>query len=207
MPHLLSERTIMGWPDFTSERPLRVLASGCLAGRPCGVDGSTNGEHPTAAALLRLPNVRGVDFCPEESAFGTPRATPNIYGGDGYDVLEGRARVRTDDGEDWTEGMVRAAHGMLELALSHDVDLALLMDVSAACGSQVIYDGPRRRQVYRVGVGVAAALLVRSGIPVVSQRDFRTLGLIFRRLHRPDLAPDAVDHHESDWYRRYFRSN
>jgi hypothetical protein len=60
--------------------------------------------------------------------------------------------------------------------------------------------------VYRVGVGVAAAMLIRSGIPVVSQRDFRTLGMVFAHLDRPDLAPPgALDHHESDWYRRYFR--
>lgn len=65
---------------------------------------------------------------------------------------------------------------------------------------------PGRPQVYRVGVGVAAAMLIRSGIPVVSQRDFRTLGMVFAHLDRPDLAPPgALDHHESDWYRRYFR--
>jgi uncharacterized protein YbbK (DUF523 family) len=82
MSHLPTEATIKAWPEFTSDRPLHVLASGCLAGRPCGVDGSTNGEYPIARALFALPNVRVVDFCPEDFAFGTPRATPNIYGGD-----------------------------------------------------------------------------------------------------------------------------
>ena len=48
------------------------------------------------------------------------------------------ARVRTDDGQDWTEGLVLASYRMLELAQRHDVKLALLMDTSAACGSQVI---------------------------------------------------------------------
>jgi uncharacterized protein YbbK (DUF523 family) len=119
----------------------------------------------------------------------------------------GRARVQTDDGQDWTDGMVRVARKMLELAQRHDVHLALLMDTSAACGSQVIYDGPRGLKVYRPGVGVAAATLIRGGIAFVSQRDFRTLGLIFTRLNRPDLAAaGAIDHHESDWYREYFRS-
>jgi hypothetical protein len=56
------------------------------------------------------------------------------------------------------------------------------------------------------GPSGAAAQLIRSGIPVVSQRDFRTLGVIFRRLGRSDLAPpSAIDHHESEWYREYFR--
>ncbi len=151
MPHLLDESTVAAWPDFTPERPLRILTSGCLAGRRCGVDGSANGEHPIAAALLALPNVRAVDFCPEDFAFGTPRATPNLYGGDGFDALDGRARVLTDAGDDWTAGMLHAAHIMLERAQAHDVRLALLMDVSAACGSQVIYDGPRHLRTYRAG--------------------------------------------------------
>jgi uncharacterized protein YbbK (DUF523 family) len=208
MPHLLTEAAVTGWPDFTPERPLTVLASGCLAGRRCGVDGSTNGVYPTASTLLALPNVRAVDFCPEDFAFGTPRATPNLYGGDGFDAVDGRARVLTDDGDDWTDGMLRAARQMVELAQAHDVRLALLMDTSAACGSQVIYDGPRRLRTYRAGPGVAAALLVRSGIAIVSQRDYRTLGFIFRRLGRPDLAaPAARDHHETDWYRDYFPSD
>jgi uncharacterized protein YbbK (DUF523 family) len=203
-PHLPTEGAIARWPAFTPEHPMCVLASGCLAGRLCGVDGSSNGEHPAAAALLALPNVRAVDFCPEDFAFGTPRATPNIYGGDGHDVLDGRARVLTDRGDDGTAGMLRGAYRMLDVARTHAVHLALLMDVSAACGSQVIYDGPRHLKVYRAGAGVAAALLIRSGVPVVSQRDFRTLGLLMKHLGHVDLSGDTRDHHESDWYRSTF---
>jgi uncharacterized protein YbbK (DUF523 family) len=155
--------------------------------------------------LLALPNVRAVEFCPEDFAFGTPRATPNIHGGDGHDVLDGRARVLTDGGADCTEGMRRAAHRMLDLARAHDVHLALLMDISAACGSQVIYDGPRHLEEYRAGPGVAAALLIRNGVAVVSQRDRRTIGLVMKRLgFTEQAATDARDHHESDWFRSYF---
>ena len=50
------------------------------------------------------------------------------------------------------------------------------------------------------GVGVATALLLDAGIAVVSQRDFRTLARLRRRLD-PTLAPpaDARDHHEHAW--------
>lgn len=51
-----------------------------------------------------------------------------------------------------------------------------------------------------------AALLLRNGIPVVSQRDFRTLLRLFDRveLPRPDsLAPR--DHHETAWHTDYFQ--
>jgi uncharacterized protein YbbK (DUF523 family) len=206
MPHLPTLEAIRAWPDFTAERPLRVLTSGCIAGRACGVDGTSYGDYPTASSLIALPNVRAVIFCPEDDAFGTPRATPNLYGGDGFDVLAGRARVRTDDGQDWTDGMLSAADHMLDVARTNDVHLALLMDVSSACGSQVVYEGPRHLEVYRAGVGVCAAALIRAGIPVVSQRDYRTLGVILERLRRPDLAPEnGVDHHESSWFRKYFR--
>jgi uncharacterized protein YbbK (DUF523 family) len=107
--------------------------------------------------------------------------------------------VLTDAGDDFTEGMVRAARRMLDLARAHDVRLALLMDISAACGSQVIYDGPRHLAVYRAGPGVAAALLIRNGVAIVSQQDLWAIGLLMKRLGCVDQTPaNARDHHESD---------
>jgi uncharacterized protein YbbK (DUF523 family) len=142
-----------------------------------------------------------VAFCPEGFAFGTPRQTPDIHGGNGFDVLDGTARVLSESGEDWTDGMLAAAHKMLEVAQEHGVRLALLMDISAACGSQVIYDGFRIGQTYQPGQGVCAALLIRNGIRVVSQRDHRTLDLLLGTLD-PTHEPSAhrQDHHETTWY-------
>jgi uncharacterized protein YbbK (DUF523 family) len=203
--HLPSPDDIARWPDFTAERPLRVLVSGCVAGLQCGYDGTSYGEYALPRKLLSLRNVEAVSFCPEEFAFGTPREVCNIHGGDGFDVLDGKARVLTESGVDWTDGMLRAAERMLETAQTHRIDLALLMDISAACGSQVIYDGVRREQRYQRGAGVCAALLMRNGFKVVSQRDDRTLHAILSRLdatHTPDET--AFDHHEREWYRTYF---
>jgi len=151
--------------------------------------------------------VRAVPFCPEEETFGTPRATPNIHGGDGFDVLDGRAGVISDAGDDWTGALLRSVLKMKDIADEHHVDLALLMDMSAACGSTVIYEGPRRLKVYRQGPGVAAAVLIRAGIPVVRQRDEGTLGLLFTKLGVGTDVPftDRADHHERRWYRDYFR--
>lgn len=203
--HLPSPDLIAGWPVFTPAQPLAVLVSGCLAGRPVGYDGSNYGGSATVERLIALPNVRAEIFCPENFAFGTPRALCDIHGGDGHDVLAGRARVLTEDGEDWTEGMIAAAREMLRRAQAAGVRLAVLMDISAACGSQVIYGGARPDAPYLAGQGVCAAMLVQAGIPVVSQRDVRTLGRVFRKLDQAN-APDpaARDHHESDWYRSYF---
>lgn len=76
-------------------RPLRILVSGCLAGLAVGADGSSYGSHPHIAELIALPNVKAIPFCPENFSSGTPRATCDIQGGDGYDLLAGRARVLT----------------------------------------------------------------------------------------------------------------
>lgn len=203
--HLLTKEEISKWPEFTQSSPMRLLVSGCLAGLHCGVDGTSYGVFPVVLRIIRLHNVLPVNFCPEDFAFGTPRDVCNIYGGDGFDVLDGRARVKTDSGDDWTDKMIAAAHRMLKIAQANRVHLAILMDISAACGSKVIYDGPRALKNYRVGAGVCAALLIKSGYKVVSQRDYRTLEMILHRLDPNHIIDDsAVDHHETDWYREYF---
>jgi uncharacterized protein YbbK (DUF523 family) len=194
------------WPRFTARAPLRLLVSGCLAGDPCGVDGTSYGDYPLADHLLLLPSVKIVKFCPEHAAFGTPRGTPDIHDGDGFDVLDGVARFVSDTGEDWTDGIRSAAGQMQALAVAERVHLALLMDISGACGSSVIYRGARRLKVYQRGPGVAAAALLRAGVPIVSQRDERTLARICERLGAPapGLLTDGLDHHERPWYRSYF---
>ena len=103
--------------------------------------------------------------------------------------------------------MLGAAEAMLRVAQENDVRLALLMDISAACGSQVIYDGPRSAGRHQAGQGVCAALLIRHGLKVLSHRDHRTLDVVLRKLdatYRSD--PAARDHHETPWYVETFGS-
>jgi uncharacterized protein YbbK (DUF523 family) len=206
--HLPSELEIAGWPIFTEEHPLALLVSACLTGQHCGVDGSSYGApYSHTSRLLKLPNVHVVAFCPEDFAFGTPRATPDVHGGTGFDVLDGTARVVSDTGEDWTTQMLAAADAMLRVAQENDVRLALLMDISAACGSQVIYNGPRSAGRHQAGQGVCAALLIRHGIKVLSQRDHRTLDSVLSKLDPSHQShPAARDHHETPWYLETFGS-
>lgn len=200
--HLPTEADIDAWPEFTPTSPLRVLVSACLLGVRCGTDGSSYGApYAHLQRLLTRADVSTVAFCPEDFAFGTPREVPDIHGGTGFDVLDGRAQVLRASGEDWTDAMVAAARAMLAVATHNGVHLALLTDISAACGSQVIYLGARADGVHQAGHGVCAALLVRNGIKVVSQRDHRTLGRIFRKLEpESTMDPNARDHHETVWY-------
>ena len=98
--------------------------------------------------------------------------------------------------------MLAGARAMLALAQAERAELALLTDASAACGSQVISLGCRLVPVrqHQKGVGVATAMLLEAGLPVVSQRDFLTLGRLRARLE-PGWAPppDARDHHAHPW--------
>ena len=191
----------------TNTEPLRLMLSACLTGITCGYDGSANGSYPSALKLLNYDTVKVTTFCPEEYSFGTPREMCDIHGGTGLDVLEGKARVLTENGADWTEGLIRASEKMLQIALDNNIELAVLMDISAACGSQVIYDGNRfaQEKKYQIGAGVAAALLKRSGFQVISQRDYASLEILYKKLDRSHtIDTTAIDHHEISWYKEYF---
>ncbi|MFA7273357.1 MAG: 2-thiouracil desulfurase family protein [Crocinitomicaceae bacterium] len=191
----------------TKENPLRILMSACLAGITCGYDGSANGEYPSALKFLTYDTVKIVKFCPEEFSFGTPREMCDIHGGTGTDVLNGKAKVLSESGKDWTDGMIKASEKMLEIAKKENIEIAILMDISAACGSQVIYGGNRfgENKVYQIGSGVSAAQLKKNGFEVISQRDFASLEILYAKIdpqHKRDET--KVDHHEIEWYKNYF---
>lgn len=191
----------------TKEDPLRILMSSCLAGSLCGYDGSSNGEYPSALKLLKYDNIKIIKFCPEEFSFGTPREMCDIHGGNGDDVLNGKAKVLTETGKDWTTGMIRASLKMLEIAKKERIELAIMMDISAACGSQVIYSGNRfsQNKVYQVGAGVCTAQLRKNGFNVISQRDFASLELLYSKIDNShEIDQTKTDHHETEWYRSYF---
>lgn len=191
----------------TSSDPLRLMLSACLTGIMCGYDATANGEYPSALKLLNYDTVKITTFCPEEYSFGTPREMCDIHGGTGMDVLDGKAKVLTESGIDWSEGLIRASEKMLQIAKDNDIELAVLMDVSAACGSQVIYDGNRfaSEKKYQVGAGVCAAQLIRHGIKVISQRDYASLEVLYSKIDPThNINPEAIDHHQIPWYKEYF---
>jgi uncharacterized protein YbbK (DUF523 family) len=188
----------------TAENPLRILFSACLLSERCGWDAH---DYPAKRVqeIASLPNVIALRFCPENFSFGTPRQFSTIRGGDGFDVLDGRAQVVADDGSNWTDGAVKAAHRMLDIAHAAGARLAILLDISPACGSRVIYNGRHGTRTYRRGVGVSAALLIRHGYLVLTHRDERFLEEL-QAILKPDYIIDreAVNHFEDAWFREYF---
>lgn len=191
----------------TAQNPLRILMSACLKGIKCGYDGTANGEYSSALKVLQYDTVKVTTFCPEEYSFGSPREMCDIHGGTGMDVLNGKAKVLTDSGIDWSEGMITASEKMLEIAQAEAIELAILMDISAACGSQVIYNGNRfaENKIYQIGMGFCAAQLMRNGFKVISQRDYASLELVYSKIDSAHkIKTDAMDHHEINWYKEYF---
>ena len=174
---------------------------------PAGVNGTDYGLGSALRDIANHPLIHWVPFCPEQFAIGTPRTMPDIHGGDGFDVLAGRARVLDEKGVDFTDAMIRGAKAMLSTAHQADAELAIMTDMSAACGSQVISDACRLVEArrYRWGVGVATATLLRAGFHVVSHRDFRTLSRLRQHLD-PDFVADATrpDHHHHEWTQAHF---
>ncbi|GGM41843.1 hypothetical protein GCM10012275_11020 [Longimycelium tulufanense] len=140
-----------------------VLLSACLAGVPCRYDGVAKTVEGCRAAAER---DEAVPVCPELlGGLRTPRRPAEIDGGDGDDVLDGRARVVDDEGTDVTAEYVAGAHRALEIARRHGADVAVLHDRSPSCGSDAIYDGTFTGRTTS-GQGVTAALLRRHGITV-----------------------------------------
>jgi uncharacterized protein YbbK (DUF523 family) len=145
-----------------------VLVSACLAGRACRFDGSSNEDDVIARVVAE---GRAVLACPEvDGGLGTPRPPAEIVGGDGDDVLEGRASVRTKEGRDVTAAYVRGAERALEAARRAGARVAVVKARSPSCGRDRIYDGTFSRTT-RAGDGVTAALLRRAGITVVTEEE------------------------------------
>lgn len=149
-------------------RKVPVLVSACLAGRACRYDGGANPDDEVGRLVAE---GRAVLVCPEElGGLGTPRPAAEIQGGDGADVLDGRARVVTQAGIDVTEEYLAGAHIALDRARSAGVTTAILKARSPSCGNGCIYDGTFMRSAVP-GDGVTAALLRRQGIEVLSEED------------------------------------
>jgi uncharacterized protein YbbK (DUF523 family) len=73
--------------------------------------------------------------CPEQlGGLSTPREAADLVGGDGADVLKGKARVITRSGEDVTESFFLGARQVLQIALQQNIRGIFLKSGSPSCG-------------------------------------------------------------------------
>ena len=147
-----------------------LLVSACLLGQPVRYDG--HGKALPAPELFELTrHYQLFSICPEcQGGLPTPRPSAEISGGDGSDVLDGRARVITQIGQDVSRAFIDGARQALDSAIQHGCRQALLKANSPSCGNRQIYSGHFDQQL-QPGSGVTAALLQRHNIIVSNENE------------------------------------
>ncbi len=150
---------------------MKIGVSSCLLGTKCNFNG-TDLLSNFVKDLQNHEEVELIPFCPEDSVFGTPRPNLRIIGGDGFDVLDGKVTVVNDQNQDVTATQIEGARRFLTRLQSLGVQLAILMDGSPSCGSNVLLkEEGWPVGGFKRGTGVAAALLKRNGLKVFSSFD------------------------------------
>ncbi|VEF47606.1 YbbK [Bacillus freudenreichii] len=146
-----------------------ILVSSCLAGLEVRYDG----KHSLYDEIKRLvAENKAITVCPELSGgFSVPREPAEIMGGDGYDVLDGKAKVLDKSAKDVTAMYIKGAQATLKIAREIQASLVVLKENSPSCGSSMIYNGQFTGNKI-VGDGVTSALLKRNGFRVVSEEQF-----------------------------------
>ena len=161
----------------------KVLVSRCLLGHRVRYDGGASGPYAQLAQWQAEGRV--IALCPEVAGgLPTPRAAAEIPGGQGVEVLAGKAAVITTEGEDVTEAFVSGARQALALVERHGIRIAILKANSPSCGNRLTYDGSFRG-VKVEGQGVTAALLTRAGVQIFSELELeeaaKALGVLTQK--------------------------
>ena len=145
----------------------KVLVSRCLLGHRVRYDGGASGPYGQLARWQDEGRI--IALCPEVAGgLPTPRAPAEIPGGQGLDVLNGKAPVMTSEGEDVTAAFMDGAQQALALVNRHGIRIAILKANSPSCGNVQTYDGSFSG-VKVEGQGVTAALLADAGVQVFSE--------------------------------------
>ena len=186
---------------------MKLGVSHCLIGANCNF----NGKDLLSAFVKQLEDFKQIQlipFCPEDSIFGTPRPNMRIVGGDGFDVLDGRATVVDSSGKDVTENQIAGAEKFLALMKSQQVTAAILMDGSPSCGSNVLLKEENWPQGgFKRGYGVAAALLKKNGVTVLSSFDEKAIGEFLAEVTATAFSKDLKNLSDSPKFKGLFDDN
>lgn len=147
-----------------------IIVSACLCGANCKYNGGNN-LRKDIKDLFDQGKV--VLVCPENlGGLPTPRSAREIIGGTGKDVLEGKARVISVEGEDSTKEFLEGAEKTLRIAEEVGAKVAILKARSPSCGCGWVYDGTFSGNLIE-GNGVTAELLSKKGIKVYNEDNFK----------------------------------
>jgi uncharacterized protein YbbK (DUF523 family) len=159
-----------------------ILVSACLVGFNCKYNGGNNSYPPLEEAFKK---GLVIPVCPEQlGGLPTPRPPAKIKGKDGYQVLEGKGKVLTVEGEeiDVTENFIRGARETLKAALKLKklLKACVLKEKSPSCGVKYIYSF--NSDTLKEGKGVTAALLEKNGFKILSSEDVEEIKKVLEEL-------------------------
>lgn len=138
---------------------MKVLVSSCLMGDNCKYNG---GNNYCKKLIDYLKDKEYIKACPEcLGGLTTPRSPSEIKGD----------RVINKEGIDVTKEFNEGALKTLDIALSENIDLAILKSNSPSCGCGMVYDGTFSNNLV-LGDGITTRLLKKNGIKVVSSSEF-----------------------------------
>jgi len=144
------------------------LISACLLGVKCRWDGS-DCRNDKVMNLSKKEILLPV--CPEQlGGLPTPRACQVIQGGSGKDVLDKKAKVINQNGNDVTEQFIKGAKETLKIAQLFQIKEFIGKSFSPSCSCSKIYDGIFSEKI-RNGRGITAELLMRNGIRIIGEGD------------------------------------
>ena len=144
-----------------------ILVSACLLGLPTRYDGKSKRSQDVLDYLQR-ERLTPIPVCPEQLAgMTTPRDKTFFQSGDGRAVLAGTGETVSEKGLSMSAIFCRGARMTLEIARLSGCRRALLKEGSPSCGVHRVYLGEDKV----AGVGVTSALLLNSGLDVISEED------------------------------------
>lgn len=144
-----------------------ALVSSCLLGLATRYDGTDN-FCQTVIDYLADQDITPIPICPEQLAgMPTPRLKCWFRSGDGHAVINGSGSICDESGHLVTKTFLHAAQQSHKIAKLTDCKLAILKQRSPSCGSRQIY---QHGQLIN-GMGVTAALLLESGIKILSEEE------------------------------------
>ncbi len=153
-----------------------LLISRCLLGENCRYNGKSK---PNQAVIDFLRDKKiGVDYlpiCPEtDGRLPIPRPAGEIIGGCAAAVWAGEAKIKNQQGDDYTEGFIAGAKIACKLAEKHRAAAALLKENSPSCGVNYVHIGHFNGDL-QPGQGVAAYALSQLGLKLFSEDELPQL--------------------------------
>lgn len=145
-----------------------ILVSACLLGIPCRYDGRANADIRSRLHDLGFTDEEIVPVCPEGmGGLPTPRIPSEI-------TTKTPLCVLASDGRNVTRNFQDGAAEALRQAQNKRAAIAVLKEKSPSCGTRLVYDGTFSRTLIE-GRGVAAELLSKAGLKIISSDDIMNL--------------------------------